>query len=161
MKKKSLIINEFHHKELVKLSSTFGVQYGVLVENMILFFKKTGINPKDAINENPSVMVKTLDKRIVSFLKVQERDILKPFRHEVYGYSEAQKNGFIKLTNWIETVVNKIDKVDNTRTKYVVSELVKQNEKQLKIQEAIVELSQLIDSKNKSGLHGKIKNLFD
>jgi len=29
-------------------------------------------------------MIKVLDKRIVSFLKVQERDILKPLRDEVY-----------------------------------------------------------------------------
>ncbi len=161
MKKKSIIINEFQHKNLVKLSGTFGVQYGGLVENMILYFKKTGINPMDAINENPSVMVKTLDKRIVSFLKVQERDILKPLRQEVYSYSEEQKKGIEKLTNWIESVIKKIDEVDNTRTKFVVSEIKKQNEKQIKIQQALIELSQLMDSKNKSGIHGKIKNLFD
>jgi len=161
MKKKSIIINEFHHKNLVKLSSTFGAQYGELVENMILYFKKTGINPMDAINENPSVMVKSLDKRIVSFMKVQERDILKPLRQEVYSYSEEQKKGIEKLKNWIESVIKKIDEVDNSRTKFVVSEIKKQNEKQIKIQQAIIELSQLIDSKNKSGIHGKIKNLFD
>ncbi len=161
MKKKSIIINEFHHKDLVKLSNVFGMQYGGLVENMILYFKKTGINPMDAINENPSVMVKTLDKRIVSFLKVQERDILKPLRQEVYVYSEAQKKGFIKLTDWIESVIIKIDQVDKDRTKFVASEIKKQNEKQIKIQQAIVELSQLIDTKNKSGIQGKIKNLFE
>mgnify|MGYP000097258366 CR=1 FL=1 len=161
MKKKSIIINEFHHKNLVKLSSTFGVQYGGLVENMILYFKKTGINPMDAINENPSVMVKTLDKRIVSFLKVQERDILKPLRQEVYEYSIERKREIEKLSNFVESVIKKIDEVDNIRTKFVASEIKKQNEKQIKIQQAIVELSQLIDSKNKSGIHGKIKNLFD
>ena len=119
MKKKSILIKEFHHKELVKISRTFGSQYGDLIESMILYFKKTGINPIEAINENPAAMVKVLDKRIVSFLKVQERDILKPLRNEVYQYSSEQKEQFSNLSKWVKDAVIKINDFDKNRTKYI------------------------------------------
>ena len=41
---------------------------GALIQEMIYYFKKTGIDPKDAVNKDPSLMVAALDKRIVSFL---------------------------------------------------------------------------------------------
>ena len=73
--KKSIIINQIAHKELTKLSESLRMKYGNLIEAMIFYFKRTGIDPKDEIKNNPSIMVKALDKRIISFLKVQERDI--------------------------------------------------------------------------------------
>ena len=62
------------------MAGSFNSPIGGLIESMILYFKRTGINPMDGIKENPSSMIKVLDKRIVSFLRVQERDILKPMR---------------------------------------------------------------------------------
>ncbi|OAB26923.1 hypothetical protein SAMN05444395_11826 [Flavobacterium fryxellicola] len=86
MTKKSVIIDTKSHSELTKLTESLNMNYGSLVEEMIYYFKKTGIDPKDAVNKNPSIMVAALDKRIVSFLKVQERDILKPLRQDVFNY---------------------------------------------------------------------------
>ncbi len=168
MKKKSILIKEFHHKELVKISKTFGSQYGDLIESMILYFKKTGINPIEAINENPASMVKVLDKRIVSFLKVQERDILKPLRNEVSQYSDEQKDQFLNLSKWVKDAVIKINDFDRDRTKIITKELSKLKEELNKVerkihkqQEAFIEISQLIDTKNKSGIKGTLKSLFE
>ncbi|WP_272023615.1 BfmA/BtgA family mobilization protein [Olleya namhaensis] len=168
MKKKSIIIKEFHHKELVKISKTFGTQYGDLVESMISYFKKTGINPIETINENPATMVKALDKRIISFLKVQERDILKPLRNDVFGYSSLQKkqyedlhNKVAKLSTWVNDAVVKINDFDQKRTKKIVDELNIIESKFKKQQEAIIILAQLMDTKNKAGVTGKIKSIFD
>jgi len=161
MKKKSILIKEFHHKELVKISKTFGSQYGDLIESMILYFKKTGINPVEAINENPAAMVKVLDKRIVSFLKVQERDILKPLRNEVYQYSSEQKKQFNDLSIWIKEVIVKLNNFDKERTKLILGELDKLNKKISQQQKAFIEIAELIDLKNKSGIQNKIKNLFE
>ena len=91
MTKKSIIIDEKAHTELGKLSESLRMNLGVLIQEMIYYFKKTGIDPKDAVNKNPALMVAALDKRIVSFLKVQERDILKPLRQDVFNYQNAQK----------------------------------------------------------------------
>ena len=54
MNKKSILIDEKSHKELSKLSESLGLNYGTLVQEMIYYFKKTGINPKEAENKNPS-----------------------------------------------------------------------------------------------------------
>ncbi|WP_343330512.1 BfmA/BtgA family mobilization protein [Polaribacter staleyi] len=168
MKKKSILIKEFHHKELVKISKTFGSQYGDLIESMILYFKKTGINPVEAINENPAAMVKVLDKRIVSFLKVQERDILKPLRNEVYQNSKEQKEHFLNLSKWVKDAIIKINDFDSNRTKDITKELGKLKEELNKVerkiykqQEAFIEIAQLIDAKNKSGIKGTLKSLFE
>jgi hypothetical protein len=161
MKKKSILIKEFHHKELVKISKTFGSQYGDLIESMILYFKKTGINPVEAINENPAAMVKVLDKRIVSFLKVQERDILKPLRNEVYQNSKEQKEQFSNLSKWVKDAVIKINDFDKNRTFQIINEVEKLEKKLNQQQKAFIEIAQLIDTKNKSGIKGTLKSLFE
>ena len=167
MKKKSIIINQNAHKELSKLSESLRMQYGSLVEAMILYFKRTGIDPKDALNQNPSVMVKALDKRIVSFMKVQERDILKPLRNEVYQYSVELKKQFNDLkeevnefSKWNQDVVIKINNFDRNRTKLILEEIRELNLNFKKQQEAIVEIAKLIDLKDKSSIQGKLKTLF-
>ncbi|WP_179317192.1 BfmA/BtgA family mobilization protein [Winogradskyella undariae] len=161
MKKKSILIKEFHHKELVKISNVFGVPYADLVQSMILYFKRTGINPVEAINENPATMVKALDKRIVSFLKVQERDILKPLRSESFQYSNEQKKQISELSLWIKDVIVKLNDYDNHRTKLITSELDKLEKKLERQQKAFIELAKLIDVKNKSGIKGTLKSIFE
>lgn len=171
MNKKSILIQEKPHKELAKLSESLGLNYGTLVEEMIYYLKKTGINPKDAVNKDPSAMVSALDKRIVSFMKVQERDILKPLRQDVFNYQNSQKIEIDKLKDLIERQINKqsdnigttekkyldfLNKINNTdreRTKLVNAELEK-------TQKALVILCRLLDDKNKSGAIDKIKTLF-
>lgn len=171
MTKKSILIEEKPHKELAKLSESLRLNYGTLVEEMIYYFKKTGINPKDAVNKDPSAMVSALDKRIVSFMKVQERDILKPLRQDVFNYQNSQKIEIDKLKDLIEKQINKqsdnisttekkylefLNKINNTdreRTKLVNAELEK-------TQKALVILCRLLDDKNKSGAIDKIKTLF-
>ena len=168
MAKKSILIKEFHHKELVKISKTFGSQYGDLIGSMIIYFKKTGINPLEAINENPATMVKVLDKRIISFLKVQERDILKPLRNEIYQYSSEQRKQYDDLSKWVKDTIIKINQFDNERTKNITEELDKVKDelgrlkgKIHKQQDAFIEIAELIDAKNKSGIKGALKSIFE
>ena len=160
MKKKSIIIDEFHHKELAKISKTFGSQYGNLIESMIQYFKRTGINPLEAINENPATLVKVLDKRIISFIRAQERDILKPFRNEVYQYSTEQKIQYDHLAGWVKDAIKTINEYDSSRTNLIVQELKNIETKLNKQQNAIIVIAKLIDVKNKSGIQGKIKSIF-
>ena len=168
MKKKSIIINEFHHKELVKISNVFGAKYGDFTESMILYFKKTGINPLEAKNENPATMIKSLDKRIVSFLKVQERDILKPLRNEIFEYSSEQKKQYENLSKWVKDAIIKVNKFDSERTQTInqrlkiISQKIEDMEKNMKKEkEAIYTICELIDQKNKSGLKGKLNSIFN
>lgn len=168
---KSISINMKSHSELEKLAENLGMNYGNLVSEMIYYFKKTGIHPKDPINKNPSTMISALDKRIVSFLKVQERDILKPLRQDVFNYQNLQKEEISKLINSInkllnnnvernnkvetnyKELINKINAIDDTRSKKMNIELEKNRQ-------AILTLCQLLDDKNKSGVMDKIKTKF-
>lgn len=171
MKKKCIAIEEKPHSELKKLAEALNMNLGALIHEMIYYFKNTGIDPKDAANKDPSAMVTSLDKRIVSFMKVQERDILKPLRQEVFNYQNSQKIEIDKLKDLIEEQIskqsenssaakkmyleniNKINNFDSERTKLVKAELDK-------TQKAIIQLCELIDEKNKSGTIDKIKTLF-
>lgn len=171
MTKKSILIEEKPHKELAKLSESLRLNYGTLVEEMIYYFKKTGINPKDAVNKDPSAMVSALDKRIVSFMKVQERDILKPLRQDVFNYQNIQKAEIDILTSLINKQLkiqseiiseiktaylanmNLINNTDAKRTNTINIELEKN-------QKALLLLCELLDDKNKSGAIDKIKTLF-
>ncbi|MFD2827617.1 BfmA/BtgA family mobilization protein [Leeuwenhoekiella polynyae] len=154
MAKKSILISAYHHKELTKLSEVYNLKYYELVEEMIGYFKKTGINPKESKNENPSRALKELDKRMVSFLKVQERDILKPLRQEVYEYSKDQKQEIKELHTKLIKALNTINQNEKLRADNLLEEI----QKQRKITFAI---AQLIDAKNKSGILSKINTLFD
>ena len=171
MIKKSILIDDKPHAELKKLGEALNMNLGTLVQEMIYYFKKTGINPKDIVNKDPSVMVSALDRRIVSFLKVQERDILKPLRQDVFNYQNMQKAEIDMLTslinkqlkiqseimNEIKTTylanMNLINKTDANRTNTTNSELEKNRK-------AMLLLCQLLDEKNKSGAIDKIKTLF-
>ncbi|MFV5685102.1 BfmA/BtgA family mobilization protein [Flavobacterium sp. GB2R13] len=160
MTKKSIIIDEKAHTELGKLSESLRMNLGSLVKEMIYYFKKTGIDPKDAANKNPSEMISTLDKRIVSFLKVQERDILKPLRQDIFNYQNSHKEEVLKLINAINKLLNQhsermneIKKNDADRNKLIAIELEKNRQ-------AIVAICLLLDEKNKSGTIDKLKSIF-
>ena len=154
MAKKSILISTYHHKELKGLSEAYNLNYYRLVEEMIVYFKKTGINPSDPKNENPSKGLKELDKRLVSFLKVQERDILKPLRQEVYKYSQEQNLELDKVYKKIIDAFNKLNELENERSNKILLEATKQRQ-------GIIAIAKLIDAKNKSGILTKINKIFE
>lgn len=154
MVKKSILISMYHHKELKGLSESFNCSYYKLVEEMITYFKKTGINPSDSKNENPSKGLKELDKRLVSFLKVQERDILKPLRQEVYNYSQEQNLELNKIYKKLINAFNKMNELENERTNKILLQTNKQ-------QQGLIAIAKLIDEKNKSGILKKINKIFE
>lgn len=142
MNKKSILIDKKYHAYLKQLAEAFNLPLGSLSEHMILYFKKTGINPKEAFNENPSAVVKALDKRIISFIKAQERDILKPMRSEVYNYSQEHKNELERLTNALKQLLKKM------------------HDESKKEQESLQIIAEHLDPRGKSGLSNTIKNIF-
>jgi vacuolar-type H+-ATPase subunit I/STV1 len=171
MTKKSVLINPKAHLELKKLSESLRMNYGSLIEEMIYYFKKTGIDPKDAVNKNPSLMVAALDKRIVSFMKVQERDILIPLRNDVFKYQKFQEVETTKLANKLDKILSqhseitkeiekkystnlsKINEIDATRTKLTNTGLERNRT-------AILAICEFLDEKNKSGIIDKVKTIF-
>lgn len=174
MNKKSILISGYHHKELKKIAKSYNVQVYRLVEEMIIYFKKTGINPLEPKSLNPSRAMKELDKRFVSFLRHQESEILKPLRQEVYEYSKQQEKSKQELQAQIKNVAGILDKNSKIRNDHFLKELQNHKEiakanamgygefydeykRQLEALRAIVEL---IDSKNKSGIKNKLSQIL-
>ena len=154
MTKKSILISPHHHKELKKLSEAYGLKFYKLVEEMIIYFKKTGINPTDPKNENPSKGLKELDNRVVSFFKTQERDILKPLRQEVYNYSKELSAENDKTRQLLIKTLNDFNQYEINRASKILNEVQIQRK-------SILMLAQLMASKNKSGWVAKIKDSFE
>jgi len=153
MKNKSIQIGEKHHKELQKLSQSLGQTYGCLVEKMILYFKRTGIDPDDLKNESPTHKIQQLDKRLVSFLKVQERDILKPLRQETYEYYQNHDKALEGTKSLIIKNIAQSDQNSKIRTNNILKDLAKQ-------QEALIAICEHLDPKNKKGLITTFQNIF-
>ncbi|WP_282018152.1 BfmA/BtgA family mobilization protein [Salegentibacter mishustinae] len=153
MKNKSIQIQEKHHKELQKLSESLGQSYGGLVEKMILYFKRTGIDPDDLKNESPTYKIQQLDKRLVSFLKVQERAILKPLRQETYEYYENHNKTLKEAKSLINKKIVQADQNSKIRTNNILKEIDKQRE-------ALNSICEHLDPANKKGLKTVFQNIF-
>lgn len=154
MNKKSILIKQKHHSDLVRLSDSFDTSISGLVESMIDYFRKTGINPKDEINEEPTTLIKKLDKRIISFLKVQERDILKPMRTDVFEYQKISDKNTDSLMEQMKKIIVRVFEIDKSRTNSIIEE-------NKKISEALLILASAIENKNRSGLLESIKTIFN
>lgn len=113
MKKKSIIININSHKELKKLAEEHNKPIGKFTEEMILFFKKTGNDPSVINGKSASEMIKVIDRRIVSFFKTQERDILHPMRLLIEENGIKNERLLTRLINHLNKVLNIISKKNN------------------------------------------------
>lgn len=102
--RKTIMIDSLTHKELMKLSDEHNNSIKGFVEDSIIYFKKTGINPKDLKNESASILIKTIDRRIVSFFKTQEKNILMPILDRTIENNEK----FDKLIENLNHIFQKI-----------------------------------------------------
>ena len=153
MKKKSIIISGKHHKELTNLCEAYGSSLYKLVEEMIIYFKRTGINPKDYKSDNPSILIKTVDKRIVSYFTIQERDILKPMRLEVSDNLKKNLEEIEKISDQVDGLFRKV-RTEKLNSYEELKTQIKNQEK------AFYVIAQLIDQKNKSGIVQTLNNIF-
>ncbi|MFC5413156.1 BfmA/BtgA family mobilization protein [Larkinella bovis] len=84
--------------EFERMADGYGLTNKGLLEAMIRFFKATKADPRNPKAEHPTEAIKALDKRLVSFIRQQEKDILKPMSDEMtqvadelYGLKDTVK----------------------------------------------------------------------
>jgi len=106
--KKSIIINQRSHKDLKKLADEYNRNIGSFTEDMILFFKKTGTDPQAIKGRSATEMIKVIDRRIVSFFKTQEQDILVPMQLQIKENGEKNEALFNKLIENLNRIFQKI-----------------------------------------------------
>ncbi|RAJ90052.1 hypothetical protein LX87_05531 [Larkinella arboricola] len=84
--------------EFERMAESYGLTNKGLLEAMLRYFKATKADPRNPKAEHPTEAIKALDKRFVSFIRQQEKEVLKPMHDEMtqvadelYGLKENVK----------------------------------------------------------------------
>jgi hypothetical protein len=88
--RKSLSVSAGTHQQLERLGDKFGLSHKDLIAVMAQYFTVTKVDPRDTKADVPDVALKkmaqkvdTLDKRMIGFIREQEKELLKPILSEV------------------------------------------------------------------------------
>ncbi len=69
--------------ELGRMASSYGLSKKALIVAMLRYFKATKADPRDPKADNPTDAIKALDRRLISFIKQQEKEQLRPIKDEL------------------------------------------------------------------------------
>jgi len=108
MKKKSIVIDWKSHKDLKKLAKEHNKGIGQFTVEMIVYFRKTGTDPQVIKGKSATEMIKVIDRRIVSFFKTQEADILYPMQNKINENGIKTEELLTKLINELKRIFEKI-----------------------------------------------------
>lgn len=83
--------NKAHHvtaspatfTEFEKLAQQYGLTNKALLAAMVQYFTATKADPRDHKTDNPTDAIKALDRRLISFIKQQEKEQLRPIKDEL------------------------------------------------------------------------------
>lgn len=88
--RKSVLVSAVTHQQLERLGEKYNLSHKDLVGAMAQFFITTKADPRDVKADVPDVALKKLtdkvdglDKRMIGFIREQERELLKPILAEV------------------------------------------------------------------------------
>ena len=88
--RKSLSVSAGTHQQLERLGTKFGLSHKDLIAVMAQYFTLTKTDPRDTKADVPDVALKKLtekvdglDKRLIRFIREQEKELLKPILSEV------------------------------------------------------------------------------
>jgi len=88
--RKSLSVSAGTHHQLERLGTKFGLSHKDLIAVMAQYFTVMKTDPRDTKADVPDVALKkltekvdTLDKRMIGFIREQEKELLKPILSEV------------------------------------------------------------------------------
>jgi hypothetical protein len=86
------------HEAFERMADSYGLSQIGLMQAMMQYFKATKADPRDPKADNPTDAIKALDKRLISFIRQQEKEILKPLADDakqaadiVYGIQDDLK----------------------------------------------------------------------
>ncbi len=66
-----------------KLAQQYGLTHKGLLAAMVQYFNATKADPRDPKADNPTDAIKALDRRLISFIKQQEKEQLRPIKDEL------------------------------------------------------------------------------
>ena len=81
--RRSLQVNLTDHKLFGKLAAKHNKSMIKFFSEMVSYFRYTGADPSDLNHDSASAAIKALDKRIIGFIKTQEKEKLTPILEEL------------------------------------------------------------------------------
>jgi hypothetical protein len=95
--------------EFERMATSYGLTNKALLETMIRYFQATKADPRDPKADNPTDAIKALDKRLISFIRQQEKQILKPMHDNM---QVLHSNGVAQMQNvntYMKTIAEVLD----------------------------------------------------
>lgn len=87
---KTISVSEVTFNEFERIANSYGLTNKGLVEAMLIYFKVTKADPRSPQADNPTDAIKALDKRIVGFIREQEKKILLPMKEAIFEIASTE-----------------------------------------------------------------------
>jgi len=87
---KTINANEPDFAEFERLANAYGLTNTALLTAMVTYFKVTKADPRDPKADNPTDAIKALDKRLISFIKEQEKKTLNPIKEALFDLASSE-----------------------------------------------------------------------
>ncbi|SFF19743.1 BfmA/BtgA family mobilization protein [Spirosoma endophyticum] len=89
-KYKTVNANENDFADFEGLANAYGLTNTALFAAMVTYFKVTKADPRDPKADNPTDAIKALDKRLISFIKEQEKKTLNPMKEALFDLASSE-----------------------------------------------------------------------
>ena len=73
-----------------RMADSYGLTNKGLIEAMLLYFQATKADPRHPQADNPTDAIKALDKRLISFIKEQEKKLLSPMKEAIFELASTE-----------------------------------------------------------------------
>ena len=119
---------------IARLAKKFDMSLVDFLDAMAKYFEVTGVNPKDQVILSPAEEIKKLRDTLVSFMRKQESDFIKPTfgkmdtliaRFIKYIEEEAPKNGDVTVQNKMKSLALSSEIINEEKKGSAGSEAVK------------------------------------
>jgi protein-tyrosine-phosphatase len=80
---KSIDVDPDLYEDFKKLAKSYDLTNKDLFGAMIRYFNATKADPRDPKADNPTDAIKALDRRLISFIRQQEKEQLRPIKDEL------------------------------------------------------------------------------
>jgi hypothetical protein len=80
---KSIDVDPDLYEAFKKLAKSYDMTNKDLFGAMVRYFNATKADPRDPKADNPTDAIKALDRRLISFIKQQEKEQLRPIKDEL------------------------------------------------------------------------------
>lgn len=80
---KSIDVDPDLYEDFKKLGKAYKLTNKDLFSAMVRYFQATKADPRDPKTDNPTDAIKALDRRLISFIKQQEKEQLRPIKDEL------------------------------------------------------------------------------